>query len=287
MRKDRLVGILLLLISFLSISKAWVYSESDIETSQYGKNSLLQQTWALDSLKEYPFKGNECILDVGCGDGQISAKLTEYVPLGCVVGIDQSEKMLSEAYKNYPHNKISNLLFLRGNALSLPFFQQFDLVVSFCCLNWIEDQKAVLKEIKESLVPGGKMLLVMPAKYSYNLSTVSEALSQTDKWKSYFTKPVSIRYYYSPEEYREFLNKTGLKVISIDSTMVQDRFDSKEAFIRWIWTISSFARQLPQEKQLEFVEEVADRMLTECAPSGTDEEILLRSPKLEVWAEKI
>lgn len=257
------------------------------EVQQYNQHSSLQWNWAISSLDQYPFTGDESVLDIGSGDGKITAEITKRVPQGFVMGLDISEAMIHFASTHYPRSLYHNLFFLQSEATALPFHEQFDLIVSFCCLNWISDQQAVLAGIKKSLVPGGKALLVMPAKYPYNLSTVSEALSITDKWKKYFeNKQVSVRYYFSAEEYKKFIQEVGLEPIQVNTVYVQDYFKNRQELVDWVLAISSFAKQLPEEKRLEFVEEVVEQMLTECPAPCADGTIWLRSPKLEVWLQK-
>ena len=117
----------------------------------YERSSSEHKRWAEEAISKIRIKGNERVLDIGCGDGKITAHIASLVPQGSVVGIDNSVEMISFAQSKFPKSKWSNLSFEYGDATDLQYKDEFDLVVSFACLHWIWDHKPVLEGIKESL----------------------------------------------------------------------------------------------------------------------------------------
>ena len=77
----------------------------------YAANSSVQQSWAREIIAKLKLRGDEHILDVGCGDGKVTAELARAVPSGTVVGMDASAEMISFASKKFPALKIPNLKF--------------------------------------------------------------------------------------------------------------------------------------------------------------------------------
>ncbi|MBS0656586.1 MAG: methyltransferase domain-containing protein [Verrucomicrobia bacterium] len=276
------------IIAFLLISSVTSKDfHSKNEVKKYTLYSKLQWDWALSSLESYHFNGNESVLDLGCGEGKITAELARRVPAGRVIGLDISPAMINFASSRYPRSEYRNLLFMQADATKNPFNEQFDLIVSSCALHFIEDQKTVVAGIKQALSLGGRALLVMPEAYPYNLSPVSERLAQSERWQPYFEQlNVPLRYYKSAYEYEQIVKEAGFKVLSIKSIPIDDQFKNRDTLVEWILTISSFAKALPQELQRQFAEEAADGMLTECPPPCVDGTVILRSPKLEVWVMK-
>ena len=117
----------------------------------YRERSSLQQTMAAEVLQALEFTGAERVLDVGCGDGRITAEIARRVPRGGVVGVDASSSMIElAAQKTEP-----NLHFAVADARSLPFSQEFDLVVSFNALHWIHEQELALASIHKALKAAG------------------------------------------------------------------------------------------------------------------------------------
>ena len=67
------------------------------------------------------------VLDIGCGDGKITAKLDARVPWGKVLGIDLSSEIVNFASGKYPPEICTNLAFGPGDTNKLDFNEQFDL----------------------------------------------------------------------------------------------------------------------------------------------------------------
>jgi len=79
--------------------------------ADYAANSAVQQTWARELIARLKLRGDELILDVGCGDGKVTAEIAQAVPQGFVTGIDASAEMIRFGRKAFPPSQISNLKF--------------------------------------------------------------------------------------------------------------------------------------------------------------------------------
>ena len=79
--------------------------------ADYAANSVVQQTWARELIAKLNLRGDEHILDVGCGDGKVTAEIARSLPDGSVVGTDASAEMIAFAKKTFPPKKFPNLRF--------------------------------------------------------------------------------------------------------------------------------------------------------------------------------
>jgi trans-aconitate 2-methyltransferase len=79
--------------------------------ADYAANSVVQQAWARELIAKLNLQGDEHVLDVGCGDGKVSAEIARAVPRGSVVGVDASPQMIKFARAAFPSGKIPNLKF--------------------------------------------------------------------------------------------------------------------------------------------------------------------------------
>jgi trans-aconitate methyltransferase len=127
----------------------------------YHKNSAEQQKWAGELILKLDLTGNERVLDIGCGDGKVTAEIAKRLPDGSVLGIDSSEEMIHFARKNFPSEKFANLAFEVMDARNLSFNGEFDVVFSNAGLYWVIDHLPVLAGIKKSLKSSGRVLLQM------------------------------------------------------------------------------------------------------------------------------
>src|SRR5690554_921808 len=93
----------------------------------YAKNSTSQYAWAKELIPKLQLQGTESLLDIGCGDGKVSALLATYLPHGEVVGVDSSPEMILLARRSYPQIRYPNLTFLKMDARELTFQERFDV----------------------------------------------------------------------------------------------------------------------------------------------------------------
>src|SRR5215470_12935798 len=107
------------------------------DAADYAQISQLQHAMAEEVLSLLQLKGNEYVLDVGCGNGKITAEIAGRLRQGSVVGVDSSAEMIAFASQHFGLAAQPNLRFQVADARRLPFQQEFDLVVSFNAVHWI------------------------------------------------------------------------------------------------------------------------------------------------------
>jgi len=143
------------LLACLSIS---VFAQDPWKGGEYAKNSESQKSSADDFLKATQLQGVDAILDVGCGDGKVTAALARAIPQGSVIGVDVSPSMIETA-KIFTSK---NLTFQVQDAAQLDFDSQFDLITSFTVMQWVLEQSQALQCFEKALKPGGKLWIQMP-----------------------------------------------------------------------------------------------------------------------------
>lgn len=253
----------------------------------YHKNSSEQQKWGLELLDKVALSGNERVLDVGCGDGKITAEIARRVPHGSVLGIDKSEDMIRFALERYGFEEFSNLKFLLLDAHYLDFKQEFDVVFSNAALHWVSNHLSVLQRITQSLKHGGKVIAQMGAKGNASgILKVLDTMISSEKWVDYF-KNFSVPYtFYGDQEYRVLLESAGLTVKRLElipKYMVHNGQEGLAAWIRTTWL--PYTRQVPAELHSEFIHEI---VATYIEIQGLDESsaIPVEMVRLEFEAEK-
>ena len=73
----------------------------------YAKNSSAQEKWAVELIEKLALDGSEKVLDIGCGDGKITYRLSRILSNGSVIGIDQSESMINLANNVFKNDNLS------------------------------------------------------------------------------------------------------------------------------------------------------------------------------------
>lgn len=123
--------------------------------SEYARLSALQEAMAQEALALLDLKGNERVLDVGCGNGRVTSKIAACVPQGAVLGVDPSADMIAFASSRFVTDARGNLRFEVTDARKLPFREEFDLIVSFNALHWVPEQDKALRSIRSAMKANG------------------------------------------------------------------------------------------------------------------------------------
>ncbi len=226
----------------------------------YAENSQNQFQWARELIPKLKLIGNESLLDIGCGDGKITAELARYLPHGRAVGIDSSKEMIRLARQAFPNRDHPNLSFKLMDARKLTFKEEFDRVFSNAALHWIVDQNVMLKGVKRALKPGGCLLFQMAGKGNAKdvLSIISK-LGDEVPWKQ-FLRGMPFPYgFYDTVEYRAFLKEAGLvaeRVELFEKDMKHNGVEGLAGWVRTTWL--PFTERLSEELKTTFVQEIVD-----------------------------
>ncbi|MCP4603704.1 MAG: methyltransferase domain-containing protein [Proteobacteria bacterium] len=257
------------------------------DPSDYHRSSSEQQKWARELIAKLSLNGTLRVLDIGSGDGKVSAEISKQLPNGFVHGIDSSKEMIHFATSSFPRDKFPNLSFEEMDAQSLSFEGGFDVVFSNATLHWVPDHLSVLNGIARSLNPLGIVLLQMGG--SGNAAQVFEVLNKTlehEKWKPYFTDFTFSYSFYSPNEYNIWLKQVGLKVKSaklIPKDMTHTGNEGLASWIRTTWL--PYTQRIPKELREEFISELAVGYTTKY-PTDNKGLVHVRMVRLEILATK-
>lgn len=251
------------------------------QAEEYALISGLQSAMAAEVLALVHLKGNERVLDVGCGDGKITAKIAAQVPQGAVVGVDPSTEMIAYASKHFGSPEYPNLGFQVADARSLTFHDKFDLVISFNALHWIPDQDSALSAIASALKSSGTAQLRLVSKGERkSLEETIEDTRLSTKWAGYFPDFSNPYLHLAPEQYTAAAERNGLEVVRIHTELKTWDFKTRAGFEKFgSVTFAAWTRMLPDDRKIEFISDVLDRYLV------NSEENVFRYYQMDVTAK--
>jgi len=253
------------------------------DAQDYAENSTAQFDWACELLNKLVLRGDEDVLDIGCGDGKVSAALSRRVLAGSVLGVDSSAEMVALAGDRFSAREYSNLSFAQVDARLLAFDGCFDAVFSNAALHWIRDHASVLAGISRSLKEGGRFLLQMGGRGNVaDLIAVLDAMVVRTPWAQYFAD-FSFPYgFYGPEEYAEWMAAAGLvaeRVELIPKDMVHESAAGLAGWVRTTWL--PYTQRISEARREEFISELVAQYLYE-HPLDAEGQTHVRMMRLEV-----
>ena len=232
-------------------------------------------------------RGDEQVLDIGCGDGKVTAEIARRVPQGSVVGIDSSGEMVRFAKEQFPSEAYPNLSFVVMNAQALTFCDEFDLVFSNAALHWVPDHRPVIAGIFRSLRPEGRLLVQMGGKgNAAQAFEAFEVLRKEPPWNQYFEGFSFTFGFFGTEEYRIWLRTGNLMPVRVELIGKDMVHRTPEEFAGWIRsTWLPYMQQVPRELQSRFIDSLYSQY---CAmyPKDSSGAIHIGMVRLEVEAKK-
>jgi trans-aconitate methyltransferase len=205
--------------------------------ADYAANSVVQQSWARELIARLKLRGDEHILDVGCGDGKITAEIARAVPRGSATGVDASPQMIKFAQKTFPSRKSPNLEFRVMDARRIKFDRQFDLIFSNAALHWVDDHQAILRGMAAVSKPGARLIVSCGGKG--NAQDVFVALRpelRLNRWREFFRGMPKPYFFYSPADYEKWLPKFGFKINALKLAPKDATYAGADGFAAWLRT---------------------------------------------------
>ena len=229
-------------------------TNSDWNAEEYAENSELKWVTSMKELEKFQISPTDSVLDIGCGDGKITAYIaTKLAKLSEVVGIDKSNNMIALAKKI--HKDIKNLEFRNLSATEITYDEDFEKVVSFWVFHWVEDSSLAIKKLYKSLKPGGKALICcMIDKPTKVFEYIIEILQQ-EKWKKYAGDKKIYLYIIDHETFIKLLKEEKFKLLYLEVKDSVDFYPTKEKFEESYKTIP-FIDFIPQDLKATFFLEV-------------------------------
>jgi trans-aconitate 2-methyltransferase len=125
------------------------------DAAAYDRLSAPQVEWAERVLERLPLRGDETVLDAGCGSGRVTRLLLDRLPRGHVVAVDSSQSMVDHAHEALDPARTT---LFRADLTELELDEPVDAAFSNAVFHWIADHDALFARLHATLRPGGRLV---------------------------------------------------------------------------------------------------------------------------------
>jgi trans-aconitate 2-methyltransferase len=146
-------------------------------------------------LERLRLRGEESIIDLGCGSGENTVELARRVPRGCAVGIDSSAAMIEAANKVLEGVEGEVRERLNFQLADIATFnsagehsREYSVVFSNAALQWVPGHREIFQHILDALTPGGRVVAQMPKNDQETAQITILALAAEPPWKELLAK---------------------------------------------------------------------------------------------------
>lgn len=257
------------------------------DPEDYAANSAGQLAWARELIARLKLRGDERMLDVGCGDGKITAEIARKLPHGRITGVDSSIEMVQFAQQTFPPAEFPNVEFRQMDARQLDFARPFDILFSNAALHWVNDHPAFLAGAAASLKAGGRLVISCGGRG--NAQDVFKALCATlrlKRWRPFFRQLTAPYFFHGPEAYEHWLAHYGFTALVVRLANKDMAFAGPAGLAAWLRTAwLPYTQRVPKELREHFIAEVAEHFAAK-HPTNSAGQLTVRMVRLEIDAVK-
>jgi len=123
----------------------------------YERISRPMRRWAQRVIEDLELRGDEVVLDAGCGSGSVTLDLREKLPQGRIYALDSSAEMIASLSRQLAQRGIANVVPIRASLTDFALPEPVDRVFSNAGFHWIPDDAALFGCLHRATRPGGRL----------------------------------------------------------------------------------------------------------------------------------
>jgi trans-aconitate 2-methyltransferase len=208
---------------------------------------------AIDLANRIPLGHPLKIADIGCGPGNSTHVLQMRYPTASIIGIDHSPDMISAAKNTHPTLKFE----IYDASWDLSWLgQDFDIVFSNACIQWIPNHPLLLKNMMSLLKTGGVLAVQVPMNDHEPAQRIIKTVG-TGRMKQNLSQDIPVHGCLSPQEYYDILSEISSD-FSIWETTYHHPLKDHAAIIDWYRSTAMrpFLSALTEAEKTEFEQDV-------------------------------
>ncbi len=236
----------------------------------YFHNSEIQSQWAWSTFAHYRLRGDEEVLQIGSGDGKISAALANLLPEGSVTGLDTSKEMIRFSKRMFHKSNLTFLQVEDANYFDCALGKTFDLVTAFSSLHTLTTPSHALHAIHAHMKPGAALLITLPLKLNPFFTRALSKECTERQWALPFPSQEMVKLR-SADGVKHLLETEGFAIDFFEVEETSLPFSSREELVAWCEGTFGSLWDIPNEERHDFFEEVINLYIEYC-PSRVDEE---------------
>ncbi|MFI0720429.1 class I SAM-dependent methyltransferase [Streptomyces sp. NPDC021224] len=224
------------------------------DAKTYDSLPLPHLGWGRRTLGRLELRGDERVLDAGCGTGRDTEGLLDRLPQGQVVAVDGSVRMLDQLRERLS-GRLDRVEVVHADLTKpLPFDGEVDAVFSVAAFHWIEDHAALFSSLAGRMRPGAR--LVTECGGQGNIAAVNAAVAEVtgearDVWE-----------FAGVEDTRQRLAEAGFTDIEVLLRPDPARFEPGEQLEAFLATVvlGPYLDAMAEDDREPFVKAVAARL---------------------------
>jgi trans-aconitate 2-methyltransferase len=224
--------------------------------TSYDRISGPMEALGREVLARLELRGDELVLDAGCGSGRITEALMARLPHGRVIAVDESPSMVQAARARLGAGADVRVCDL----LELVLEEPVDAILSTATFHWISDHEALFRRLRGALRPGGRLLAQCGGEGNIDvLRGSARTLLERAPYAEYFAGWRAPWNYAGPEGTRERLLAAGFSSAECWLAPAPQQPEHPREFLATV-IFEPHVRQLPPPLRERFIDELLEHL---------------------------
>ncbi len=229
----------------------------DWNATSYDAISTPQQQWGAEVLERLRLRGDEAVLDAGCGTGRVTELLLERLPHGHVVAVDGSASMCETARTRLDPERVR---VIHSDLLELELDATLDAAISTATFHWIFDHDALFARIRAALCPGAQFVAQCGGVGNIESARAfGAALASQPPYADHLAGVGPLWNYATVDDTRERLDRAGFEV---RDCWLEHKPTTPPKAAEFLETVifAPYLERLPQELRAPFIDAALDHL---------------------------
>ena len=232
------------------------------DAAAYHRLSDWQEREGVALIDRLELRGDETVLDAGCGTGRVTRHLVERLPRGRVIAVDVSPEMLAIAARTLDPDRVE---IVRADLTELTLDEPVDAIVSGAVLHWVLDQDRLYERLHAALRPGGRLLAWYAGEGTHEaLYRTADVIATEEPFAPYFIRWSLPIVWPSVDETVARLERIGF--VDVECRLEPNVLEDVPVEYFRTLSLSIYLDELPPDLHDQFVERV---LATQARPYAT------------------
>lgn len=200
------------------------------------------------------------IIDLGCGSGVLTDRLSRLFPKCFILGIDSSPDMLKKATAKSRNNlKFKNECILNAKG-------QWDLVFSHSAIQWVGEHRKLIPKLCSLVKPGGQLVVQLPSIHQNPFHVLMREIALESPFKEALRGWVRESTVLSLEEYAQLMHQHLGDNVNVFSKIYSHEMQNVYQLVDWLLgtSLSPYLQRMPSDLCDLFIRRYKKSLINRC-----------------------
>jgi trans-aconitate methyltransferase len=250
----------------------------------YERIGTPMQGWAQAVIDDLDLKGNETVLDAGCGSGSVTFDLLERLPDGHIYALDSSQEMIDKLTQSLGERGITNVTPMRADLADFSLPEQVDVIFSNAVFHWIHDDDGLFGSLFLATKPGGRMRAQCGGGDIFaRLTPAVDAVRAREAFAPHTTSTGDAKNFRTPAEAVAAMQRAGWTDARADTFDAPVEFEDENDAVLYLATIilRDHTHHIPEDLQDSYFRAIFHEYIDRYGPPFTADYV-----RLNLWARR-